>query len=154
MNENPQPIVKPKRILKRRTKRLIFYWSMLAYFLLNIAIFHIYMKLDTFMMAFRYYTKDDSSYQLIAHFAGFDNFKHVIKVVFVPESENHYMFTSTALAYAFTLLVNTPLALLFSFYIYKKFFASEFFRVMLFLPSVISGVVLTTLYKYYLLTKY
>ena len=153
MNENPQPAVRPKRILKRRTKRLIFYWTMLAYFLLNIAIFHIYMKLDTFMMAFQYFTAGDD-YQLISHFAGFDNFKHVAKIVFVSETENHYMFTATALAYAFTLLVQTPLSLLFSFYIYKKFFASEVFRVLLFLPSVVSGVVMVTLYKYIVTDMY
>jgi len=44
------------------------------------------------------------------------------------------------------ILVGTPLGLLFSYYISKKFFGSQFFRVILYLPSIISGFILVIFY--------
>ncbi len=41
-----------------------------------------------------------------------------------------------------SLFINMPLSLLFSFAIYKKYFASGFYSVVLFIPTVISAVVL------------
>ena len=42
--------------------------------------------------------------------------------------------------------INTPLGLLFSYYISKKQFASGFFRVFLFLPSIICSVIMVLIY--------
>lgn len=48
--------------------------------------------------------------------------------------------------YLITLVVGVPLGLFFSYYIFKKLPASGFFRVMLFLPSILSSIVLVSIY--------
>jgi ABC-type sugar transport system permease subunit len=60
-----------------------------------------------------------------------------------------YMWRNSAFIYVFTLAVSTPLSLLLSYYIYKKLFASNLFRVLLFLPSIISGVVLVAIFVFF-----
>jgi len=53
---------------------------------------------------------------------------------------------NSLLVYAINGLIATPLGLLFSFYIAKQFPFSKFFRVILFLPSIISGVVFVSMF--------
>ena len=55
---------------------------------------------------------------------------------------------SSLRVYAWGLLTGVPLALLFSYYIAKKLFGHEFFKVMLFLPTILSSLVLVIMYKY------
>ena len=52
------------------------------------------------------------------------------------------------------IVIVTPLALLFSYYIAKEKFGSGFFRIMLYLPQVISVVVLGLLFQYVVGTVY
>lgn len=51
--------------------------------------------------------------------------------------------------FGLTTAIGIPLALFFSYYIYKKLPMSNFFRVMLFLPSIISATVLAIMFKYF-----
>ena len=46
-----------------------------------------------------------------------------------------------------TVIVGVPLTLVLSYFIYKKLFGYKIFRVVFFLPSIISGVVMATLFK-------
>lgn len=46
-----------------------------------------------------------------------------------------------------SILIGTPLGLLFSYYISRKHFGSSFFRIILYLPSIISGLILVIFYK-------
>ena len=46
------------------------------------------------------------------------------------------------------LFLVTPLTLIFAFYIYKKAFMGKFFKVMLFMPYILSEIIVATLYKY------
>jgi ABC-type sugar transport system permease subunit len=46
--------------------------------------------------------------------------------------------------------VSLPLSLFFSYYIAKKFKFAGFFRIVLFLPSILSSVVMVTLYQYFI----
>jgi ABC-type sugar transport system permease subunit len=51
--------------------------------------------------------------------------------------------------YAIGLFIGTPLGLLFSYYIYKKLPFSGLFRVLLFMPSIISGIVMVAMFKFF-----
>ena len=48
---------------------------------------------------------------------------------------------------AINLFFVTPLTLIFSFYIYKKCLMSKFFKVMLFMPYILSEIIVATLYR-------
>jgi ABC-type sugar transport system permease subunit len=51
--------------------------------------------------------------------------------------------------YLVGLLVSTPLNLIFSFFLYKKVPGSGFFRVVLFLPSIITSLVVSLMFRYF-----
>ena len=54
------------------------------------------------------------------------------------------------LAFVLTYAIGTTLALLFSYFIYKKLAGSAFFKVFLFLPSIISSIILATIFHYFM----
>lgn len=137
---------KPKKnkLSSSRKKKLIFFSLMTLPFLVQAAIFYIYLNGSTFIMAFLKYRLTDSGD--VSTFVWFENFVEVIKRIFHPDRVG--MIYGSLAMYAFILLVVTPVVIFFSFYIYKKFFLSGFFRVILFMPQIISSVVYVSLYKF------
>ncbi len=136
--------VKPRYLMTRQTKRLIFYICTIALFIVETLIFYVYVNASSFVLAFQTYENTFSGYK--ASFAGWDNFKHIIDVL--SRTENGGMLKNSLLMYCFTIGFSMPSALFISYYIYKKMVFSGFFRTILFLPTVISGVVMVCIYKY------
>ncbi|MCQ3034882.1 MAG: sugar ABC transporter permease [Bacilli bacterium] len=120
--------------LSRKNKRLIFYILMLALPLIQFCIFYIYVNFNSIAMAFMSYKnmKGDG-----ATFVGFKNFLTVFDII----KEKPHLLTNSLILAFFMLGVAMPLAILFSYYIYKKRFLHGFYRVVLFLPQIVSGVV-------------
>lgn len=140
-----QPQGNRKLPLTREKKRLIFYILMMIWPVAQIAIFYIYANISALSLAFQKYSLGvGEQYQI--DWVLFDNFARIINLF----STEYYldMVWNSILLHLFKLFAGTALALGFSYYIYKKFALSEFFRVMLFLPSIISSVVLIMLYRY------
>ena len=132
---------------KNRGKN-IFYWTMLAFPLLQFAIFYIGVNLNSFALAFQEFDLYDDGLK----FVGFDQLFMNFKAVFLEFQEADYLlkaFGNSILAYLIGLFVGLTLALLFSYYLYKKFFMSKFFKVILFLPFIISSIILVIIYKYF-----
>ena len=129
-----------KKMLSEKNKRLIFYTLMFAPLILQVAIFYIYVNISNVALAFLEYDKS-----LKSHFVGFENFSFVIKQLFSTSKIG--MFDDTFLVYACLLFIAMPIGMVFSFYIYKKMFMSEFFRVILFVPQIISAVAMTAIFK-------
>lgn len=70
---------------------------------------------------------------------------------FTNETSRSLVLTATGTSlkvYAITLFTGVPLGLLFSYYIYKKMPGASAFRVVLFMPSIISSIVMVLIYKY------
>lgn len=135
-----------KSILKNRSKRkkLGFYLLFLAFPILHFLVFYVYINFNSFLLAFREYFVDEEQFVLTFKSAGFDNFVQGFKVL----AQNSNATWNSIMMLAIQLFITTPLALLFSFYIYKKRPGTEFFRVMLFLPSILSAVVFGLLFQY------
>ncbi len=126
----------------RKTKRLIFYILMMIFPIVNFCMFYVYVNLDMFRMAFVHYEYDPSGIGYLSSFVWFDNFKYVINFMAtrmdkITLSMSFYLYT----------LVCMPIAVIFSYYIYKGYPAANFFRVVLYLPSIFSGVVMVLLYQ-------
>ena len=130
--------------LKRSTKRTIFYCLMMAIPVLQFCIFYIYVNLSAVSMAFKTYTETDRGY--VSVFAGFANFVAIFKMLAV--GNNMDMIWTSLAAAGITFAITMPLSLLFSYYLYKKFPLHGFFRIILFLPQVVSTVVMTLLFQY------
>lgn len=132
-------------MLSEKKKRLIFYIIMIAPMVLQVAIFYVYLNISNVMLAFtRHEEVIGGGY--IEHFAGFENFKFVIDLF--SKSENAQMIGVSFLNYLFIFFVATPTSVFFSYYIYKKFPMAQAYRVILFLPQIISAVVMTNLFRY------
>lgn len=129
-----------------KRRRLIFYSLMIAWPVLQFCVFYIGVNFNSILLAFQKVdVKDQSKYYWISNL---DNFTKWFT------DPNEYKILSDAFvislkAYAISLIVGVPLGLFFSYYIFKKLPMSGFFRVVLFLPSIISSIVLVTIYQYF-----
>ena len=134
-----------KRIHDKRKKDLIFYVVMLALPLLQFAIFYIGVNFNSLLMAFQRY--DDTAKEFV--FLNAQNlFKNFIDVFrsFGTETVFPYALKNSLIAYFVSLIAGTGLSLIFSFYIYKKFPLHGMVKVVLFTPSIISGMVLVSVF--------
>ena len=138
--------IKEKTPLKRSTKRTIFYVIMMALPILQFLIFYVYVNFSVILMAFKKYTEAENGLGYDTIFAGFQNFKAVFNVF--KTGDNITMLWTSFAASGMSIFISMPLALFFSFYIYKKCFMSGFFKVILFLPQIVSTIVLSLIFKY------
>lgn len=134
----------------RYTKRLLFYICILALPLLQFAIFYIYVNIDSIILAFQHYEIVDGGVGYKVSFAGFENFKNVFKI-FVDKPQ---LIENSMILFVVEFFIGIPIALLFSYYIYKQRLFAGFFRVFLFLPQIISGTVFVIVVKALLSTAF
>ena len=130
---------------KRFDKKLLFYCALLALPLLQYAIFYIYVNFNAFFLAFMEY--DTVAKQ--SSFVGFKNFETVLHNFFVGPSAYHFgvRLKNSLINYVGSLVVSIGGSIMFSYYIYKKQWAGGLFKVVLFLPSVLPGIALSTIYR-------
>jgi ABC-type sugar transport system permease subunit len=97
---------------------------------------------------YTYVTDEAGKMVLQTTFVGFDNIIGIYKMLFNDEMFSQIVGNSL-LFYLITTVSGTVISLFSSYYIYKKRFASEFFKTMLFLPGVISTMSVTIMYKFF-----
>lgn len=132
---------KNRFVMKAKYKDLIFYIGFMIYPVAQFLVFYVGVNINSVLLSFQridLYT-DTTVFT-------FDVMKNALKEFFTDYTMLSMMRVSVV-TYLLTLVIGTPLALLFSFYIYKKFPLSGAFRVILFLPSIISAIVMATIYN-------
>ena len=136
---------KIKKVYTRKQKRMFFYVLMFALPLLQFLFFYLYVNFNSFVIAFQEKTPklDGLGYDI---FFTTENFKTAFEFFFSDNCGK--MILNSMQLLACQLFIVTPLALLFSFYIAKKKAGSTFFRIMLYLPQVVSVIVLGLLFQY------
>ena len=105
-----------------------------------------YTTTDTILLAFKSY--DRMSQQTT--WVGFENFATVIKELKTPETLLNTSLKNSFLLWFINVFISIPAALLVSFALYKKAYGSEFYKVILFLPSIVSGMVWVLVYSFLL----
>jgi len=130
------------KIPPRKVKRLVYYCLMLTIPLLQFAFFWVYVNFSSITMAFNSYESGPEGY--IATFVGLENFA----IAFKKMVSDSYLITNSLKYFALHLGVGIPLALIFSYYIYKNMVGSGIFRVMLYMPQIISALIFALLFKY------
>lgn len=131
---------------KENRKDLLFYCCMIALPILQVSIFYIYMNFNSVLLAFKSYEKDAIG-QWGYTFVGGDNFIAAVKNL-VTERVFSISFKNSILLFFFSFVFGTFLAEIFSYYIYKKYPLSKFFQIILFLPQIVSSVVMVIIFKY------
>ncbi len=127
-------------------KKLLFYCCLIAFPLLQYIVFYLYVNFNSIVMAFSSYDKVNN----VSTFVGFQNFVHVFNEFFRSNESVNFgiRFRNSVVDYLIKTVVGTGGALFFSYYIYKKKIGGGLFKVILFLPQVIPGIVLTSIYRF------
>lgn len=130
--------------VNRRLKKNLFYLSVVALPILQFIIFYIVVNFRSVMFAFQ-------KYNIIEQytFAGVDQFKKFFSDL-ANEQTMVFALKNSFVLFISTLCIGTAGAVLFSNYIYKNYFMGKFFRITLFLPTIVSGIVLVTTYKFWI----
>ena len=132
-----------KKKKSKTRKQFLFLIAITAVPLVQFAIFYVGVNLNSILLAFRYYSFD-TGYS----FAGFGNFERVFYEI-ANNALYKTMLVNSLITYVVYLGVGITLALLFSYFIYKKMPLAGVFRIVLFLPSIISSVIMVLLFKYF-----
>ena len=127
----------------RRQRRIVFYTLMFALPILQFLLFYLYVNFNSIVMAFQ----DKVEIEPIGYATSFtwNHLKNAFQ--FFAEEECWKMLGNSFGLLFGQLFIVTPLALLFSYYIAKGKPGSSLFRIMLYLPQVLSVVVLGVLYQ-------
>lgn len=130
--------------VKKRTRAakgdMLFYVLMMAWPILQFCVFYIAVKFNSILYSFQRYDKLSRTFTWTP-----DYVKSALKMMTTSPALVETM-KMTLLFFLLFTGINTPLGLLFSYYISKKQFASGFFRVFLFLPSIICSVIMVLIY--------
>lgn len=125
---------------KKITGRMVFYICMAAWPVIQFVVFYICVNFNSVLLAFK-----EFEYGKGYSFVGLDNFAQVIQDL----SEKLYMriaIKNTFQVFFINIVVMfIPMTL--SYYLYKKYTLSGFFKVMLFLPSIVPNMALTICFR-------
>ena len=142
---------KPSKLGLGNKKEILFYSLFIAIPVVHFLVFYVYINFNSILLAFQTHNLTDGGY--VVDFAGFENFKTAWANSF-GGTEGWIHIKNSLTLLSVMLFVVTPLALLFSYYMYKKAFLSGFYKVILFMPQLLSGVVLGVLFKHIVTTVY
>lgn len=125
---------------------LIFYILLMSIPVIHCAVFYVGVNFNSILLAFKSYDVgnfEDAQYT----FCGLDNFTQVISdLIHVKKYSTAFI---NSLLVFIVRLIPTFLVIFFAFYIVRGKFAGGFFKVMLFLPAIISTLILTLMYRYF-----
>ena len=135
------------RVRNRDKGDKVFYWLLLALPMLQIAVFYFGVNFQSILMAFQ--RKQGDNYV----FDPGKNWNQFVEWVTTESSTMNGFWTNVVNSlkvWIFTSLAGTVLAVIFAYYIYRRRFASSFFKVMLFIPSVLPAIMMVSIYKNFL----
>lgn len=136
--------IKTKRLTADKRKDLLTYILFIAWPILQFAIFYVGVNGNALLLTFQ---ENVTGAQFTFSSEPFKNLGLAFRDFFGPKFAPYL--TGSLIMFSLTTVIGVPLALFFSFYIYKKLPLSGFFRVALFLPSIISATVLAIMFKYF-----
>lgn len=144
--ENILKAPKKKSKFKNSQKDLIFYIIMMIWPVLQFLVFYILVNFNSILMAFQKLDINGSvtgwTWQYME--------RAWTNLLGLGDSNTLANAAVRSLqSYGIGLFIGTPLGLFFSYYIYKKLPFASGFRVILFLPSILGGIVMVTMYKFF-----
>lgn len=150
MAENTAQKIATRDYKKRKTNpmergKLWFIIPMLTVPVLNFLIFWLYVNFESFLNAFRIEEYGEIKFSLI-------NWEFMWKDLLGANLNANLgaLLKNTLLYFSAGMFVVLPLSLVLAYFLYKKIRFYKYYRVIFFLPNIISGAVLATLYKFML----
>ena len=144
MMENTEKKIQLKKRKKSKAE-IIFICAMLAWPLLHFFVFWLYVNANTFYLTFFRFDTAHGGYNWI----GLERFGDILNSIFVnPDAQIINFVRNSLTVFPVQNFIMLPLSLLFAFFMSKKVPLSGAFRLIFFLPSIISTVVLALAFKY------
>lgn len=145
---NPNKSPKPKK--HKNLSRNIFLFCVLVVPISNFIIYYVIVNFNSILMAFQKFDLKTGKYVFLTSkdggfFANFQAFINDLKGNYVMS----YATRNSFMLYFIGLFISMPIHIFTSFFIYKKIPGSGFFKVMLYLPQILSGIVMTIIFRYF-----
>ncbi len=132
-----------RKVLTRHQKRVLFYALVIAVPCIQFFFFYIFVNLNSIILAFQEYSTIQGQIGYQIKFNLFENFATAWGIF----ASSGSMLLNSIYLFLFNFAIVSTLGLIFSYYVAKKFPMSGLFRVMLFIPQIVSSVVLVVIYK-------
>lgn len=130
---------------RRKRKDALFFASLVVLPLLQFTLFYICVNFNSVLLALKEYDALTGEMSWV----GFANFKK-----FFYELTHTTLFTvairNSLVAWAVNMFVGILLGMIFSYYIFKKMPMHGIFKVLLFLPSIVSSIVMVMVYRQFI----
>ena len=134
----------------------LFYALLIALPILQLIVFYIIVNFRSFLMSFQVYNGSTSTFEWTGTQTGSNgeiitksglqiNFEWLTNLM---QGNDFWMYLKNSiLVFCFATLAGLFLAILFSYYLYKRRLGHNFFKFMLFMPALLPVIFLSTLYK-------
>lgn len=132
----------------RKKREILFYSLMMALPLAQFAVFYIGVNVNSLLLAFQRFERGGDSFVGTFVWNGWQNFASLFREIATQTTIRNVLVNSICV-WGLCTFITLPLALLFSFYIFKKMPAAGFFRFSLFLPSIIPAIATVIMYMYF-----
>lgn len=138
---------KIKTFSSQKRKRLMFYIAVLVLPMIQIAIFYFYANIRSFSLAFTKYD-GNGNYD----FAGLEVFKDILsgKHTIFKNFKINLVIKNSLIVFLTEFILGSFPAILFSYYIFKKHPFGQFFKIILYIPQIVSGAVFAIIYVFFM----
>ena len=130
---------------KQRKGKTLFIVCILAIPILNWLVFWLYVNINSILLAFQIETANGITWTLT------ENFKIFFEALTESGNDLNISIGNTALYFLSGLLITMPLSLFISYFLSKKILGYQFFRIVFYLPCIITPIILTSVYDQLLL---
>lgn len=141
-----EPAYDPMPKSMRKGKN-VFCYVMISLAVFHFLVFYLYVNFDSILLAFKEFVGIENGKEVYRWSLG--NFTRLWRDITGPRSVIGEALGNTALFFSLNVVL-IPLCFFISYFLYKKLWGYRFFKVVFFLPSIISSVVLVTMYKNFL----
>ena len=136
---------RPRRKRRFMKSSTIFIIVMLSYSVLHFLVMWVGVNFNSILLSFKTYNRN-GTYSWLSGENFFQNFQLIFTNIGKDVDNYRSMLFSSLAYFVVSCFVTLPIALLFSYFIFKKILANGFFKVIFFLPSIIPLIILTTIY--------
>lgn len=128
-------------VIKNKKKKLlldrIFVVSMLCIPVVHWLVFWLGVNFNSILMAF----------QIPSGAFTFETMKYMIRSIFMAEDPQMIVAIKNTLIYFLKDTLMIPFQLMIAYFLYKKIYGRKFFQIMFYLPAIVSGVAISTMFK-------
>ena len=139
----PVTVLNKKKKKKFDWRRALFIFAMLAYPILHFLIFFVYVNIDSVLMTFQKF-----DYEGMRYVWTMDNYQKFIRNAFNPNFKELRTAVLNSFLFGLNDLLLVVISLVLSYFFFKKIPGRQFFRIIFFLPSIVSIVIYTAVYSF------